>query len=51
MITTGVTSNQVTEVLQGLGAGERVATSRLDALTDGAPVQAGAAPAPAAAVK
>jgi RND family efflux transporter MFP subunit len=53
MITTGLTLGPVTEVLQGLTAGETVAISRLDALTDGAPVRVGPArgPQPAAAGK
>jgi RND family efflux transporter MFP subunit len=53
MITTGLALGPVTEVLQGLTAGETVATSRLDALTDGAAVRVGPAraPQPAAAGK
>ena len=49
MITTGLTLGAVTEVLQGLSAGEMVATSNVGALTDGAPVRVGpeAAQAPA----
>jgi RND family efflux transporter MFP subunit len=46
MITTGLMLGPVTEVLQGLTAGETVATSRLDALTDGAAVRVGPARAP-----
>jgi RND family efflux transporter MFP subunit len=50
MITTGLTLGPVTEVLQGLSAGELVATSGVEALADGAQVRVGtAAPqAPAA---
>jgi membrane fusion protein (multidrug efflux system) len=50
MITTGLALGPVTEVLQGLSAGETVATSRLEALADGAQVRVGpeAAQAPAA---
>jgi RND family efflux transporter MFP subunit len=45
MITTGLTLGQVTEVIQGLSAGELVATSRVEALADGAQVRVGAAAA------
>ena len=50
MITTGLTLGPVTEVLQGLSAGEMVAVSRLEALSDGAQVHVGtvAAQTPAA---
>ena len=50
MITRGLTLGQVTEVLQGLSAGELVATSRVESLADGAQVRVGpgAAQAPAA---
>ena len=50
MITTGLTLGPVTEVLQGLSAGEMVATSGLGALSDGARVRVGteAAQTPAA---
>ena len=50
MITTGLSLGSVTEVLQGLTAGEMVATSRVEALSDGAQVRvgAGAATTPAA---
>ena len=41
MITTGLTLGPVTEVLQGLSAGETVATSRVEALSDGAQVRVG----------
>jgi RND family efflux transporter MFP subunit len=53
MITTGLTLGPVTEVLQGLSAGESVATSRVEALADGAQVRVGAAAArpPAAATR
>jgi RND family efflux transporter MFP subunit len=47
MVTTGLTLGRVTEVLQGLSAGEMVATSRLEALTDGAVVRVGPARASA----
>jgi hypothetical protein len=42
MITTGLTLGPVTEVVQGLSAGEAVATTRLEALADGAQVRVGA---------
>jgi multidrug efflux pump subunit AcrA (membrane-fusion protein) len=45
MITTGLTLGTVTEVVQGLAAGEIVATSRVESLTDGAQVHVGAATA------
>jgi len=45
MIATGLSLGPVTEVLQGLSAGEMVATSRVEALSDGALVRV----APAAA--
>jgi RND family efflux transporter MFP subunit len=50
MITAGLTLGPVTEVLQGLSAGEMVATSGLGALSDGAQVHIGteAAQTPAA---
>ena len=50
MITRGLTLGEVTEVLQGLSAGEMVATSRVESLADGAQVRVGpgAAQAPAA---
>jgi len=50
MITRGMTLGEVTEVLQGLSAGEMVATSRVESLADGAQVRVGpgAAQAPAA---
>ena len=50
MITTGLTLGPVTEVLQGLSAGEMVAVSGREALSDGARVHVGteAAQAPAA---
>ncbi|MFO7691969.1 MAG: efflux RND transporter periplasmic adaptor subunit [Vicinamibacterales bacterium] len=50
MITTGLSLGPVTEVLQGLSAGEMVATSRVEALSDGAEIRVGpaAAQAPAA---
>jgi RND family efflux transporter MFP subunit len=50
MITTGLTLGPVTEVLQGLSAGELVAISGLEALSDGAQVHVGtgAARTPAA---
>ena len=50
MITRGLTLGQVTEVLQGLSAGELVATSRVESLADGAQVRVGpgAAQPPAA---
>jgi RND family efflux transporter MFP subunit len=52
MITTGLTFGAVTEALQGLSAGEMVATSGLEALTDGAQVRVGAeAAAPPAAAR
>ena len=53
MITTGLTLGPVTEVLQGLSAGESVATSRVEALADGVQVRVGAAAArpPAAATQ
>ena len=41
MISTGLSLGGLTEVLQGLSAGELVATSRLDALSDGATVHVG----------
>jgi RND family efflux transporter MFP subunit len=45
MVTIGQTVGPVTEVLQGVSAGELVATSRVESLSDGAAVRAGA-PAP-----
>jgi RND family efflux transporter MFP subunit len=53
MITTGLTVGPLTEVLQGLTPGELVATSRVEALIDGAAVRVGPAPAsePSAAQK
>ena len=50
MVTTGLTLGALTEVLQGLAAGEMVATSGAEALSDGAQVRVGpeAAPTPAA---
>jgi RND family efflux transporter MFP subunit len=50
MVTTGLTLGPVTEVLQGLSAGEMVATSGIEALADGVLVLVGpvAAQAPAA---
>ena len=41
MITTGLALGEVTEVLQGLSAGELVATSQTGALADGAQVRVG----------
>jgi membrane fusion protein (multidrug efflux system) len=51
MITTGLALGPVTEVLQGLAAGDVVATSRVEALSDGAAVrvEGPAAAAPPAA--
>ena len=50
MITTGLTLGPVIEVLQGLSAGETVATSQVEALADGVQVRVGpeAGQAPAA---
>jgi len=50
MITTGLALGEVTEVVQGLSAGEMVATSRVESLADGAQVRVGpeAAQTPAA---
>jgi len=43
MITTGLVLREVTEVVQGLSSGEMVATSRLEALIDGAAIRVAAA--------
>ena len=47
MITTGLALGPVTEVLQGLAEGEVVATSRLEALSDGAAIRVEGPAAPA----
>jgi len=51
MVTTGLTYGPVTEVIQGLSAGELVATSRVETLSDGAPVRVGAEAAQTQAAK